>query len=146
MDYPAQAGTDLHLSLDIATQAVAEQLLCGKIGSIVAIEPKTGEILAMASAPYWDPNRLVGKERSTNYQELLEDPNKPLLNRATQAQYSPGSTFKVLQALAALQEETITPNTKYPCKGPSSSPIKCTHNHGSTADLEEGIEQMVAFY
>ena len=141
LDYPAQAGTDLHLSLDIATQAIAEQLLCGKIGSIVAIEPKTGEILAMASAPYWDPNRLVGKERSANYQHLLEDPNKPLLNRATQAQYSPGSTFKILQALAALQEKTITPNTKYPCKGPSSSPIKCTHNHGSTADLEEGIEQ-----
>ena len=141
LDREAQAGTDLHLSLDIATQQIAEELLSNKIGSIVAIEPATGEILAMASAPYWDPRKLVGKERSENYQQLLNDPNKPLMNRATQAQYSPGSTFKILQALAALQEKSITPNTKYPCNGQTSSPIKCTHNHGSPVDLEEGIEQ-----
>lgn len=141
LDRDAQAGTDLYLSLDIATQQVAEKLLANKIGSIVAIEPQTGEILAMASAPYWDPRELVGKARSANYQKLLNDKNKPLMNRATQAQYSPGSTFKILQALAALQEKCITPNTKYPCNGQSSSPIKCTHDHGSPVDLEEGIEQ-----
>ena len=141
LDTDAQAGTDLHLSLDIATQQVAEALMQNKIGSIVAIEPQTGEILAMASAPYWDPRKLVGKERSANYQQLLNDPHKPLMNRATQAQYSPGSTFKILQALAALQDGSITPYTKYPCNGKSSSPIKCTHNHGSPVDLEEGIEQ-----
>ena len=141
LDTDAQAGTDLHLSLDIATQQVAEALMQNKIGSIVAIEPQTGEILAMASAPYWDPGKLVGKERSANYQQLLNDPHKPLMNRATQAQYSPGSTFKILQALAALQDGSITPYTKYPCNGKSSSPIKCTHNHGSPVDLEEGIEQ-----
>jgi penicillin-binding protein 2 len=141
LDTEAQAGTDLHLSLDIATQQVAEALMQNKIGSIVAIEPHTGEILAMASAPYWDPRKLVGKERSANYQQLLNDPHKPLMNRATQAQYSPGSTFKILQALPALQEGCITPHTKYPCNGKSSSPIKCTHDHGSPVDLEEGIEQ-----
>lgn len=141
LDCDAQAGTDLYLSLDIATQQVAEKLLANKIGSIVAIEPQTGEILAMASAPYWDPRELVGKARSANYQKLLNDKNKPLMNRATQAQYSPGSTFKILQALTALQEKCITPNTKYPCNGQSSSPIKCTHDHGSPVDLEEGIEQ-----
>lgn len=141
LDRDAQAGTDLYLSLDIATQQVAEKLLANKIGSIVAIEPQTGEILAMASAPYWDPRELVGKARSANYQKLLNDKNKPLMNRATQAQYSPGSTFKILQALTALQEKCITPNTKYPCNGQASSPIKCTHDHGSPVDLEEGIEQ-----
>ena len=141
LDRDAQAGTDLYLSLDIATQQVAEKLLANKIGSIVAIEPQTGEILAMASAPSWDPRELVGKARSANYQKLLNDKNKPLMNRATQAQYSPGSTFKILQALTALQEKCITPNTKYPCNGQSSSPIKCTHDHGSPVDLEEGIEQ-----
>lgn len=141
LDRDAQAGTDLYLSLDIATQQVAEKLLANKIGSIVAIEPQTGEILAMASAPYWDPRELVGKARSANYQKLLNDKSKPLMNRATQAQYSPGSTFKILQALTALQEKCITPNTKYPCNGQASSPIKCTHDHGSPVDLEEGIEQ-----
>ena len=140
-DRPAQAGTDLQLSIDRATQQIAEELMQNKIGSIVAIEPQTGEILAMVSAPNWDPAQLVGKARSANYQTLREDPNKPLMNRATQAQYAPGSTFKILQALAALQAKTITPNTKYPCNGQVSTPIKCTHDHGSPVDLEEGIEQ-----
>ena len=141
LDQGAEAGTDLHLSLDRQTQQLAEELMQNKIGSIVAIEPKTGEILAMVSAPNWNPNQLVGKERSANYQLLLNDPYKPLMNRATQAQYAPGSTFKILQALAALQVGAITPNTKYPCNGQTSTPIKCTHNHGSPVDLEEGIEQ-----
>ena len=141
LDKKAEAGTDLYLSIDRATQQVAEKLMQNKIGSIVAIEPSTGEIIAMVSAPYWDPRRLVGKERSLNYEALLKDKNKPLMNRATQAQYAPGSTFKIIQALAGLQEGIITTHTKYPCNGPGSSPIKCTHNHGSPVSLEEGIEQ-----
>lgn len=141
LDQKAEAGTDLYLSIDRATQQVAEKLMQNKIGSIVAIEPSTGEIIAMVSAPYWDPRRLVGKERSLNYEALLKDKNKPLMNRATQAQYAPGSTFKIIQALAGLQEGIITPHTKYPCNGPGSSPIKCTHNHGTPVSLEEGIEQ-----
>lgn len=141
LDLPAQAGTDLHLSIDIATQQIAEQLMHNKVGSIVAIEPQTGEIITMVSAPNWNPGKLVGKERSANYQQLLDDPQKPLMNRATQAQYSPGSTFKVLQALVALQAKCVTSHTQYPCNGKSSSPIKCTHDHGSPVDMEEGIEQ-----
>ena len=141
LDCPAQAGTDLYLSIDRATQQVAEQMMQNKIGSIVAIEPKTGEILAMVSAPNWDPAQLVGKARSKNYQALREDANKPLMNRATQAQYSPGSTFKILQALIALQEKAVSVHTQFACSGPSSSPIKCTHNHGSPVSMQEGIEQ-----
>ena len=141
LDCEAQAGTDLYLSLDRKTQQLGEELMQNKIGSIVAIEPQTGEILAMVSAPNWNPRQLVGKERSANYQQLLQDPHKPLMNRATQAQYAPGSTFKILQALAALQDGIVTPHTKYPCSGQTSTPIKCTHNHGSPVDLEEGIEQ-----
>jgi len=141
LDREAKAGTDLYLSIDRRAQQLAEELLRGKVGSVVAIEPKTGEILVMTSAPNWNPGTLVGKERSANYQQLASDPNKPLINRATQAQYSPGSTFKTLQALVGLQEKAITPRTLYPCNGKQSSPIKCTHSHGSPVDLEEGIEQ-----
>lgn len=141
LDKQAKTGVDLHLSIDRATQEVAEQLFKGKIGSLVAIEPKTGEILAMVSAPYWDPRKLVGNERSESYQELLENKSKPLINRAIQAQYSPGSTFKILQALIGLQMGVITPETLYPCSGRESTPIKCTHSHNNAVDLHEGIAQ-----
>ena len=141
LDRTAKAGTDLQTTLDIKLQLLAEELLAGKIGSAVAIEPKTGEILALASNPGWNPKVLVGKERSKNYGRLLSDPNKPLLNRATQATYSPGSTFKTVQALVCLQEGGITPQTLYPCSGPGSTPIKCTHHHGSPVTLEGAIEQ-----
>lgn len=140
-DRPAVAGTDLHLSIDRATQQIAEKLMRGKIGSVVAIEPKTGEILCMVSAPYWDPSQLVGKYRSDNYVKLQKDANKPLLNRATQAQYAPGSTFKIIQALIGLQEGIVSPSTQYPCNGKTSTPIKCTHDHNEMVDMEEGIAQ-----
>lgn len=141
LDYSATAGADLTLSLDIRLQRYAEWLLGDMTGSVVAIEPKTGEVLVMASTPAWDPRSLVGRQRGANYQALLEDEHKPLMNRATQAQYSPGSTFKTLQALIGLQMGAITPNTQYPCNGPQSTPIKCTHHHGSPVSLLEGIEQ-----
>ena len=141
LDRDAVTGDDLHLGLDIKTQQLAEQLMQGKVGSVVAIEPQTGEILALVSSPNWDPRSLVGQARSKNYQALLNDPHKPLMNRATQAQYSPGSTFKILQALAGMQEGVITPRTQYVCNGQGSKPIRCTHDHGSPVDLEEGIEQ-----
>lgn len=141
LDRDAVTGNDLHLGLDIQTQLLAEKLMHGKVGSVVAIEPQTGEVLALVSSPNWDPRTLVGQERSKNYQALLNDPHKPLMNRATQAQYAPGSTFKILQALVGLQEGVISPHTKYPCNGKTSYPIKCTHDHGSPVDLEEGIEQ-----
>ncbi len=140
-DQPSCKGADLQLTLDIELQMLAEELLMGKIGSVVAIEPKTGEILALASSPTWNPAILVGKERTANYLELQNDTTKPLYNRATQAQYSPGSTFKTIQALLCLQEGGIRPKTVYPCYGKESKPIKCTHDHGSPVDLAEAIEQ-----
>lgn len=140
-DVEAIAGKDLHLTLDIRLQAVAEQLLNGKVGSAVAIEPSTGEILALASSPTWNPEILVGKQRSEQYSRLLADEGKPLLNRATQAMYPPGSTFKTIQSVVCLQEGGITPNTLYPCSGPGSTPIKCTHHHGSPVALLGAIEQ-----
>ena len=141
LDQPAQSGTDLTITLDIRLQMLAEQLLQNKVGSAVAIEPHTGEILALVSSPNWNPNRLVGKGRTGNYNALLQDPSKPLLNRATQATYPPGSPFKLIQTLICLQEHGITPRTQYPCSGPGSTPIKCTHHHGSPVSLEEAIEQ-----
>ena len=141
LDKTAVVGTDLYTTLDIQLQLLAEELLAGKIGSAVAIEPKTGEILALASNPGWNPKVLVGKERSKNYNALLTDKNKPLLNRATQATYPPGSTFKTVQALVCLEEGGITPQTLYPCSGPGSTPIKCTHHHGSPVALDKAIEQ-----
>lgn len=141
LDKTAKAGTDLYTTLDIQLQLLAEELLAGKIGSAVAIEPKTGEILALVSNPSWNPKVLVGKERSKNYNQLLKDPTKPLMNRATQATYPPGSPFKTIQALVCLEQGAITPNTLYPCSGPQSTPIKCTHHHGSPVALDKAIEQ-----
>ncbi len=141
LDYPAQSGTDLHLTIDIRLQLLAEQLLSGKMGSAVAIEPSTGEVLAMVSAPAWDPHTLVGRQRSKNYTALLNDSHKPLMNRAVQAQYSPGSTFKLIQSLVGLQTGAIKPTTMYGCNGKLSQPIRCTHSHGSPVSLESAIEQ-----
>ncbi len=140
-DLPPVAGENLTLTLDIRLQMLAEELLQGKVGSVVAIEPATGEVLCMASNPTWDPKILVGRQRSVNYMQLLNDKTKPLMNRATQAQYSPGSTFKTLQALICLQEGAITTTKQYPCSGPGSTPIKCTHHHGSPVTLIGAIEQ-----
>lgn len=140
-DVPAVAGKNITVTLDYRLQMVAEALLAGKRGSVVAIEPATGEILAIASNPTWNPDILVGRQRSENYATLLADPTKPLLNRAIQGVYSPGSTFKTVQALVCQQEGGITEHTLFPCNGPSSSPIKCTHHHGSPVSLENAIEQ-----
>ncbi len=140
-DIPASAGENLTLTLDIKLQILAEKLMTGKVGSVVAIEPKTGEILAMVSNPAFNPSILVGRKRSKNYKALLNDPTKPLMNRATQAQYSPGSSFKPLQALVCQQMGGISEHTMYGCNGPNSSPIKCTHHHGSPVSLLSAIEQ-----
>lgn len=140
-DIAPKAGKNLTLTLDIELQLLGEKLLNGKMGSIVAIEPKTGEILAMVSNPSFNPAILVGRQRSKNYNELLHDPTKPLMNRATQAQYSPGSSFKPLQALVLQQMGGINERTYFGCNGPNSSPVKCTHHHGSPVSLLSAIEQ-----
>ena len=108
-------GKDLKLGIDLDVQALAERLLEGKIGAIVAIEPKTGEIICMASSPTYDPRIMVGKQRSKSHHELGKDPWKPLLNRSIMGQYPPGSTFKTTQGLTFLSEGIITSATPYPC-------------------------------
>ncbi len=140
-DVPAHTGKNITITLDIDLQQITERLFAGKIGSAVAIEPSTGEVLAMVSNPAWNPQLLVGKNRSKNYVQLQKDETKPLMNRAVQATYSPGSTFKTLQALVCLQDKGITIHSEYPCSGPSSTPIKCTHHHGSPVSLQNAIEQ-----
>lgn len=140
-DVAPKAGENLTLTLDMALQVLGEKLMNGKVGSIVAIEPSTGEILAMVTNPTFNPSILVGRQRTKNYLSLLHDPTKPLMNRATQAQYSPGSSFKTLQALVCQQMGGITEHTMFACNGPESWPIKCTHHHGSPVSLLSAIEQ-----
>ena len=115
MDVAPVPGKNLTLSLDVELQALAERLLQNKIGSVVAIEPKTGEVLCMASSPTFDPQMLVGRKRGENHRLLSQDKQKPLLNRAIMGTYPPGSTFKTSQALTYLQEGIITPEVQFPC-------------------------------
>ena len=109
-------GKNLTLSLDIDLQLLGERLMKDKIGSIVAIEPETGEILCMVSSPTFDPHLMIGRQRGKNHLMLQRDIQKPLLNRALMGAYPPGSTFKAAQALTFLQEGIIQENTPaYPC-------------------------------
>ncbi len=140
-DTAAVLGKNLVSTIDSDLQKYAEQLMQNKRGAVVAIEPKTGEILCFYSGPSYDPNLLVGRERSKNYQILLTDTLKPLTNRAISAAYSPGSTFKTLNALIALEEGVISDQTSVVCNGPVSSPIKCTHNHETPIRLQGGIRE-----
>jgi len=114
-DTLAVPGVNLVSTLDLDLQQYGEKLLAGKAGSIVAIEPATGEILALVSGPSYDPNLLTGKDYSRNYHIISADTNKPLFNRPLMAQYRPGSIFKVAQSLVALQAGAITPETRFPC-------------------------------
>ena len=117
MDKQPVAGKNLTLSIDYKLQALAERLLEGKIGSIVAIEPSTGEILCMASSPTYDPRIMVGRLRSKNHLLLSRDRRKPLLNRSIMGMYPPGSTFKTTQGLTFMTEGIVTSTTPYPCSG-----------------------------
>ena len=109
------AGKDLTLSIDLKLQALGERLLEGKIGSIVAIEPSTGEVLCMVSSPTYDPRIMVGRLRGKNHKLLSHDAWKPLLNRSIMGMYPPGSTFKTSQALTYMTEGIISPGTSFPC-------------------------------
>ena len=114
-DKAAVPGKNITLSLDIETQRLGERLLEGKIGSIVAIEPATGEVICMVSSPSYDPRILVGRGRGKSHLMLASDPWKPLINRAIMGAYPPGSTFKTTQALTFMQEGIINSSTLYPC-------------------------------
>ena len=140
-DTVAVSGTNITTTIDAELQAYGERLMANKIGSIVAIEPASGEILTMVTSPSYDPNLLVGRVRSENYRLLSNDSLKPLFNRALMAQYPPGSTFKMVNGLVALQENVLKTYTKYACSGPDSKPIKCSHYHISPIGLFGSIEQ-----
>ena len=141
LDRSPVPGKNLTLGLDLELQALAERLLEGKIGSVVAIEPATGEILCMASSPSYDPRMMVGRQRSKSHRLLSQDSWKPLLNRSIMGQYPPGSTFKTTQALTFMSEGIITHQTAYPCyhgfvfKGLR---VGC-HGHGSPLPLIPAI-------
>src|SRR6478609_5539533 len=133
-------GEDLISSIDLELQQYGEKLMNGKAGSIVAIEPSTGEILALVSGPSYDPNLLTGRNYSSNFKFISSDTMKPLFNRPLMAQYRPGSIFKIVQALTALQEKVITPETRIPCirKGMPGGIMDCHGSH-SNEDLRGGI-------
>lgn len=133
-DTVAVAGEKVVSSLDIRIQKLGEKLMQNKVGSIVAIEPATGEVLCFVSSPTYDPNLMVvGPDKGKNYKRLEADPLKPFFIRPIMAHYSPGSSFKPLSALIALQEGLITQQTTYTCTGsylPNRGKPKCTHVHG----------------
>ena len=141
-DSTAILGQNLMTGMDASLQAYAELLMTNKRGAVVAIEPSTGEIIMMVSAPSYDPNLLVGRQRSTNYSILDRDSiAKPMWNRAVNALYPPGSTFKLANALIALEEHAITPFDRFSCSGKGSKPISCTHSHVSPLAIREGIRE-----
>lgn len=141
------SGNDITLTIDAVLQQYGEALMINKRGGIVAIEPSTGEILAMVSMPTYDPNLMIGRDRSKNFTKLyLDSINKPLLDRGLQAQYPPGSPFKVISALVALQENVINTGTSIQCFGGykygsgKSSFMRChCETNGSPVNLNVAI-------
>lgn len=135
-------GRSLVCTIDAELQELAEELMEGKVGSVVAIEPSTGEILLMVSSPTYDPNDLVGKNLRLNYNKLLKNPHRPLYNRAVSSHYPPGSTFKLVQGLIGLQEGVLKPSYSYPCNGgytyAKGRKMKC-HPHPSPLDLRPAV-------
>lgn len=142
-DTPAVAGRNLRTYIDIEVQQLAEKMMANKVGAVVAIDPKTGGIIAMASGPSYNPNDLTGPNKQKNYGRLALDVRGPLLNRAIQGNYEPGSTFKPLGALVALDLGVINPNFGLSCGGAyygCNRPVRCTHsNPGHAANLRASI-------
>jgi len=140
-DSIALVGSNITTSIDSKLQEYGEFLMKNFKGSVVAIEPSTGEILTLITTPTYDPNLLVGKQRAKNYKTLQLDKNKPLFNRAIGASYPPGSTFKLVDALIALQEGLITPKTAFSCNGGFrvGSFFQACHGHGGAVELTRSI-------
>ncbi|HKD06287.1 MAG TPA: penicillin-binding protein 2 [Bryobacteraceae bacterium] len=141
-------GKNLQLTVDLDLQVVAELALGDRRGAVVALDPNTGEILAMASHPTFDPNKFAVRIKSADWKELTNDPGNPLLNRAIQAQWAPGSTFKPVTALAGLESGAIDENTTFNCPGGASFYghfYACWGKHGSVS-LHKGITQSCDSY
>jgi len=136
LDTSSVVGKNLHTGIDLMLQQYADSLLVNKVGSVVAIEPKTGQILAIASSPTYDPALLTSRSFSKNYMELYRNPYRPLFNRAVMSSYRPGSTFKLIQALIALQEGIISPNTGF---AHGTAPMKC-HGHPHITSVAMGVQ------
>lgn len=134
-------GSYITCTIDAELQALGEELLAGKVGSIVAIEPSTGEILVMASSPTYDPDELAGRDRGNNYMKLLNNSRRPLFNRAVMASYPPGSTFKVVNGLIGMQEGVLRPEQTYSCHGGYTigRGVKC-HAHWSPLNLTDAVQ------
>jgi penicillin-binding protein 2 len=147
---PPTSGKDLKATIDLDLQAYAESLMQNKIGSIVAIEPKTGEILTMLSTPSYNPNQLkISKERGKAYIELDTNPNKPFLDRSIMAQYPPGSLFKPFVALIAMQEGLLNPNRTIRCQGAyylGGERLTGCHAHPTCFDVATGIQHSCNTY
>jgi len=135
LDTMAVAGENLYSGIDLDVQQYADSLMVNKVGSVVAIDPKTGQILTMVSAPTYDPNILASRFFSKNYSALNRNPYKPLFNRPVMASYRPGSTFKLIQALIGLQEGVITPGSGFTH---ANCPMHC-HNHPATGTVALGV-------
>lgn len=148
-DSMALSGLDLVSSLDLELQKYGEELMQNKRGSIVAIEPSTGEVLALVSTPTYDPNLLtINRNRGKAYVELLQDKTEPLFNRAISAQYPPGSIFKPIMALVALQSGVITPDRGVGCGGAyvyRGLRVGC-HGHAPVSSVSKGIQHSCNAY
>lgn len=141
-------GAQLTSTIDARLQEFAEQMMEGKIGSVVAIEPSTGEILVMVSSPTYNPDLMVGRARSSNYASMLHDQRQPQFNRAVKAKYPPGSTFKLVQGLIGLQEGTLRASDRYPCHNGytyGARTMGC-HAHSSPLDLRDAVAQSCNAY
>ena len=148
-DTLAIAGNDIVCTLDAALQEYGERLMQNKIGSIVAIDPSTGEVLAFVSSPSYDPNLLIGSTLPKNFRALQQDSMKPLFNRALMASYPPGSTFKLIMLLVGQNEKVLFPATTYYCNGGfnygGKRPLKCDATHGYIS-LLPGIQHSCNTY
>lgn len=130
---PSIRGKNIKLTIDMMAQLEAERSLAGKTGAVVAVDPQTGEILALASSPSFDPNLFSGGISHDEWNSLADNPDKPLLNRAIQSRYPPASTFKVITAIAALEQGMITEDTTFDCRGSlkiGGRDVGCWQKHG----------------
>lgn len=136
-----ESGKYLVSTIDARLQFFAEELMAGKVGAAVAIEPSTGEILMMVSSPTYDPDQMVGRERSKHYAEMVRNKRRPMFNRAVRAKYPPGSTFKLVQGLIGLQEGVLKPSDRHICnQGYSAGRLKMRcHAHPSPLDLRFAV-------
>ena len=147
---PAKAGKELKLTLDLDLQEVAERELADRVGTIVALQPQTGEVLAMASRPAFDPNRFTVRFSREEWNSLVRDPDHPLQNRATQSSSPPGSIFKLVMALAGLEKGVVGPETSVYCSGQINlygHPFRCWKKNGhGRVTLRESIRQSCNVY